>query len=156
VKLWYSIGVILSGKSMPEDFSQDLIKDYTYWKVNVHQNQSYLGRCVVWCKRDDALDMTDATFEEHQELLQILKELRRAALELFNPDWLNYAFLGNEMRHLHGHFIPRYATKRTFAGVEFEDKLYGHNYQTDRSFVTSFELRQEIKQQYIRVLNSKK
>jgi diadenosine tetraphosphate (Ap4A) HIT family hydrolase len=57
------------------------------------------------------------------------------------------------MRHLHGHFIPRYATKRTYAGVVFEDKLYGHNYQTDRSFVTSFELRQEIKNQYIQALS---
>lgn len=63
-----------------------------YWKVNVHQNQSYLGRCVVWCKREDALNMTDATPEEHQELLRILKELRRAALELFNPDWLDCLF----------------------------------------------------------------
>ncbi len=39
---------------------------------------------------------------------------------------------------------------------EFEDKLYGHNYQTDRSFVTTFELRQEIKQQYIEALNKLK
>ena len=24
--------------------------------MNVHENQEYLGRCIVWCKREDALD----------------------------------------------------------------------------------------------------
>lgn len=130
---------------MEKDFSKNLVKDYTYWSVYVHENQGYLGRCVIWCKREDALDMADANREEQQELFQVLNDLRKVSKEAFNPDWLNYAFLGNETRHLHGHFIPRYAQPKTFENTVFEDKLYGHNYKTDHSFVTSEKLLQKIK-----------
>jgi diadenosine tetraphosphate (Ap4A) HIT family hydrolase len=121
---------------MEKDYSKFLIKDYRYWLVNIHENQGNLGRCVVWCKRADALDMTDASREEQEELFLVLKELKAACARAFQPDWFNYAFLGNETRHLHGHFIPRYASPRTMFGVSFEDKLYGHNYKTDHGFIT--------------------
>ncbi len=130
---------------MEKDFSKNLVKDYKYWSVYIHENQGYLGRCIVWCKREDALDLTDATREEQEELFLVLSDLRKVSKECFNPDWLNYAFLGNETRHLHGHFIPRYAHTKTFENTVFEDKLYGHNYKTDRNFVTSEELLQKIR-----------
>ena len=44
------------------------------------------------------------------------------------------AFLGNETYHLHGHVIPRYKKQIEFKGIVFEDKLYGHNYQTNHDF----------------------
>lgn len=130
---------------MEKDFSKYLVKDYQYWGVYVHENQSYLGRCVVWCKRENALDLADATPEEQKELFFILNDLRKASKKCFNPDWVNYAFLGNETRHLHGHFLPRYAQPKKFEGVIFEDKLYGHNYKTDHDFVVPEEILQKIK-----------
>lgn len=130
---------------MAEDFSKNLVKEYSHWGVYVHDNQGYLGRCVVWCKREDAFDMTDATEDEQKEIFLVLKDLQRASKDCFNPNWFNYAFLGNETRHLHGHFIPRYKEPKTFMDVTFEDKLWGHNYRTDHSFVTSEELLQEVK-----------
>lgn len=33
---------------MAEDFSKNLVKGYKYWEIYVHENQGYLGRCVVW------------------------------------------------------------------------------------------------------------
>jgi len=137
---------------MEKDYSKFLIKDYTYWLVNIHENQGNLGRCVVWCKRDNALDMTDATIEEQAELFAILKELKKACQDLFQPDWFNYAFLGNETRHLHGHFIPRYAKQKIFMGVTFEDKLYSHNYKTDHSFIIPKPVLLEIQTQLKKVL----
>ncbi len=122
---------------MPKDFSKNLVKSFNFWDVLVHENQGFLGRCVVWCKREDALDLADATTEEREELFAILHDLREATKQIFQPDWFNYAFLGNEMRHLHGHFIPRYAKPRTFMGVTFEDVDYGYNWKTDPNFVTS-------------------
>ncbi len=77
---------------MEKDFSKLLVKDYKYWLVNVHENQGCLGRCVVWCKRSNALDLADATKEEREELFKILKELRKACESLFQSDWFNYAF----------------------------------------------------------------
>ena len=60
-----------------EDFSKYKIKDYKYWQIFIHPNQGYLGRCVIWCKRKNALDLTDATKEEQKELFLVLKELKR-------------------------------------------------------------------------------
>ncbi|PIV46261.1 hypothetical protein COW09_00355 [bacterium (Candidatus Moisslbacteria) CG12_big_fil_rev_8_21_14_0_65_36_11] len=132
---------------MNQNYSKFLIKEYKHWSVYAHENQGYLGRCVLWCKRENALDLADATKEEQEELFVILKALQNASQACFNPDWLNYAFLGNETRHLHGHFIPRYAKPKEFMGITFEDKLCGHNYKTDHGFVTPEELLQEIKSQ---------
>ncbi len=113
-----------------------LIKEYKHWAIYAYANQSYLGRCVVWCKREDALDLADATEEEQKELFLVLRALREAAKKVFQPDWFNFSFLGNQGRHLHGHFVPRYAKPKTFMGIVFEDKLYGHNFQTDPNFIT--------------------
>jgi len=125
---------------MAEDFLKNLIKEYEHWSIYVHPNQGYLGRCVVWCKREDALDLTDATSEEQSELFLVLRDLKEATKKVFQPDWFNYSFLGNETRHLHGHFIPRYAKPKIFMGIVFEDKFYGHNYKTDHTFVTPEDL----------------
>jgi len=130
---------------MPEDFSKNLIKEYKHWAIYAHHNQGYLGRCVVWCKREDALDLTDATPEEQSELFLVLRDLREGVKKVFQPDWFNYSFLGNEMQHLHGHFIPRYAKPKTFMDIVFEDKLYGHNYKTDHNLKTPLELLNEVR-----------
>ena len=115
---------------MAEDFSKNLIKTYQYWEVYINANQNYLGRCVVWCKREEALDLADATPGEQQELFIVLHDLREAMRKVFQPDWFNYFFLGNVMRHLHGHFIPRYSKPQTFMDTTFTDELYG-NYPDD-------------------------
>lgn len=111
---------------MAEDFSKNLIKEYKYWQIYINANQSYLGRCVIYCKRPDALDLADATPEEQQELFIVLHDLREATKKVFQADWFNYFFLGNVMRHLHGHFLPRYEKPKTFMGIIFKDELYGH------------------------------
>jgi len=130
---------------MAEDFSKDLVREYKHWAVYVHRNQGYLGRCVVWCKRGDALDLADATPEEQQELFSVLHDLREAAKKVFQPDWFNYSFLGNETRHLHCHFIPRYAKPKTFMGIVFEDASYGDNYQTNPDFKTPEDLLRAVR-----------
>ena len=129
------------------DYSKFLIKQYKYWGVYIHENQGYLGRCVVWCDRPTALELTDATQDERDELSRILKDLKDASVRLFGGEWFNYAFLGNETRHLHGHFIPRYSSERQFAGVTFKDDQWGHNYRTDHTFVTPPEVLEEIRAQ---------
>jgi len=128
-----------------EESTKYKVKDYQYWTVFIHQNQGYLGRCVIWCKRENALDLTDATPEEQKELFVILNELRNAIQKAFQPDWLNYSFLGNETRHLHGHFVPRYAKPKAFEGITFKDELYGHNYKTDHNFSAPAEVVEKIR-----------
>lgn len=112
------------------------IKDYKYWSVFLNENQTYLGRCVVWCNRENALDLTDATVEEREELFEILNQMRRALQKAFKADWFNYAFLGNGTRHLHCHLVPRYASLRKFAGEVFKDERWGKSYRTNHDLIT--------------------
>ena len=128
-----------------KDYSKFLIRDYKHWLVNVHENQGYLGRCIIWCKREDALDLADATEDEQKELIKIISELREATKRAFQADWFNYAFLGNGTRHLHGHFIPRYSGIREFEGMTFADERWGHNYRTDHDFVTPPEVLEAVR-----------
>lgn len=129
-----------------KDYSRLLIKDYTHWLVNVHENQGYLGRCIVWCKREEALDLADATEAEQKELILVLGELKEATKRAFQADWFNYAFLGNGTRHLHGHFVPRYSGPREFKGISFTDERWGHSYRTNHDFVTPPELLNAVKE----------
>lgn len=128
-----------------EDFSRYKIKDYKYWTIFIFENQEYLGRCVVWCNRKNALDLADATQEEQKELFIVLKDLREASKNAFQPDWFNYSFLGNGKRHLHGHFIPRYSSEKKFSGIVFKDKRWGSNYRTDPNFVTPDDILEKIR-----------
>lgn len=129
-----------------KDYSKFLVKEYTHWLVNVHENQGYLGRCIVWCKREDALDLADATEAEQKELIIILSELREATKRAFQADWFNYAFLGNGTRHLHGHFVPRYSSPRELGGITFTDERLGHNYRTDHDFITPPEVLDAVRE----------
>jgi len=140
VNRWYYFGM-----GNIDEFEKDKIKDYTHWAVYIAKNQGYLGRCVIWCKREDVKDLADATPDEQKELFVVLKDLREATKEAFGANWFNYAFLGNETRHLHCHFIPRYASEREFAGMKFTDERWGHNYRTDEGFVTSEDIFEKIK-----------
>jgi len=128
-----------------ENFSNNIVKKYNHWTVNIHPNQEYLGRCVIWCDRKNALDLTDVTEDEKHEFFQIIQELKKTLEKAFNPDWMNYSFLGNSTRHLHCHMVPRYKNEREFAGIIFKDKRWGYNWLLDKSFVTPNKLLQLIK-----------
>ncbi|MFC1732902.1 HIT family protein [candidate division KSB1 bacterium] len=127
------------------DYSKFLVKQYKHWGVYVHENQSYLGRCVIWCDREDAIQLTDASKEEQEELFIIIKELKKASEDAFEGEWFNFSFLGNETHHLHGHFVPRYSSKKVFEGATFVDELWGHNYKTDKSFATPPDVLEKIR-----------
>ncbi|MCB9805797.1 HIT family protein [Candidatus Nomurabacteria bacterium] len=129
-----------------DDYSKFLIKEYKYWLLQVSEKQAYLGRCVIWCKRSNAEELADATDEEVEEFLSIVKELQKAEKEAFNAEWFNYTFLGNGTRHLHCHFIPRYSSSREFAGQIFEDHLWGHNpYRGEKESPTDPEIIEKVR-----------
>lgn len=134
------------------DYSNNLIKEYKYWDVFIHENQGALGRIYVWCKRESALDLPDVTQEEGKELFEILREMGSVLTKAFDPDMFNYAFLGNNTHHLHGHIVPRYSKPVEFNGQTFIDKNWGHNYRTDPDFVTSPELLNAVKSKIIQNL----
>lgn len=125
-----------------------VIKKYKYWTLFINPNQCYLGRCKIKLNRH-IIDLFDASQKERDELNKIIPKLRNALKELFNPDLFNYASLGNHIRHLHIHFIPRYRRKRKFKNIEFKDKRWGKNFTPYKEFKipshTLYELRDLIK-----------
>lgn len=138
---------------MADEYAHNIVKEYEFWTVYVHEDQGFLGRCVVWCKREDALDLALATPQEQQELFQVLRELRSVVGKEFGATWFNYSFLGNVDRHLHGHFFPRYQQPVEFAGIRFEDLDYNTNpSKTGTTNIVSDEVRTAIRDRLREVL----
>lgn len=111
-----------------DKYNKYIIKDFKYWTLYLHENQCFLGRCYIVCKRNGAVDFFDMTNEEKEELFEIGKKLKKALADLFQPDLFNYASLGNVFVHLHLHVIPRYKAGRKFKNIIFIDENWGKNY----------------------------
>lgn len=129
-----------------KDYSHNIIKEYNHWTVYIHENQSYLWRCYIACKREDALDLINATNKEIIEYMQIIKALKKTLEQVFQIDRINYSFLGNDWRHLHCHVIPRYSSSREILWKTFIDNNWWGNRSTDKSFVTPVDILNTIKQ----------
>lgn len=138
-----------------DNFENRKVKNYRHWTIYLYQYQNYLGRCIIWCKRKDALDLAEMKEGEKKELFFIIRQLKAALKNTFHADWFNYSFLGNEARHLHCHFIPRYSSNREFGGIIFKDEYWDHNYKTDKSFVIPEELFEGIRQKIENTLSNK-
>ncbi|MBT4446980.1 HIT domain-containing protein [archaeon] len=129
-----------------EDVEQLIIKKYQFWDIMLHPNQCHLGRCILWCKRKDADDFIETTSKEREEFFKITKDLNNTLTELWQPDRMNYASLGNRTNHLHIHIIPRYQKDRSFLNTKFTDERWSKNYAPyDKTFSIPNALREKIK-----------
>ena len=129
----------------PDGIEEDLVKRYKNWTVFVNLNQQYLGRCIVKLNRH-IVDFFEIIEAERKELFEtVIPELKGALERSFEPDLFNYASLGNCVRHLHLHVIPRYKDERKFRGVVFRDRNWNSNYKPyNKNFEISEELRHSI------------
>src|SRR5690554_5886595 len=93
------------------EFEKYRIAEFNNWRIELHSNQAYLGRCIIVLK-NHAEDLFDLNEEKIKELFEVGKNLRNALNKSFKPDLFNYSSLGNEVRHLHLHVVPRYETIR--------------------------------------------
>ncbi len=129
----------------PEGIEDDLVKRYDHWTVFVNLNQEHLGRCIIKLNRH-LVDFFEVTEEEREELFgTVVPELKVALKRSFDPDLFNYASLGNCVRHLHLHVIPRYKDEREFEDVVFRDRNWNSHYKPyDEDFEVSDEVRHSI------------
>jgi diadenosine tetraphosphate (Ap4A) HIT family hydrolase len=133
----------------PASYKELAIREYLYWKIGLHENQYYLGRCVILLKRHIE-DFFDISEQELQEFYPVAKDLRDVVRKEFSASMFNYATLGNVVKHVHLHFIPRYDHLVTFNEFIFEDKRWGRNYTPyDKNFIvpkeTILKIRDTIK-----------
>jgi diadenosine tetraphosphate (Ap4A) HIT family hydrolase len=109
----------------PENqFSEGFIKKFKYWTFEVSYRQHTLGSFLILLNRP-AERISQLTPSELVALGKIMKFAESAINKTFQPDRYNYLQLGNGIKHLHFHGIPRYKTKRIFAGRTWIDNNFG-------------------------------
>lgn len=71
------------------------------------------GFCrVIWAGH--VREMTDLSPDDRTLLMRAVFAVEHAVRELFQPDKINLASLGNVVPHLHWHIIPRWRDDRHF------------------------------------------
>jgi diadenosine tetraphosphate (Ap4A) HIT family hydrolase len=76
-------------------------------------SDDYPGYCRVILNRH-VREMTDLAGGERERLMRAVFACENAVRELFRPDKINLASLGNQVPHLHWHVIARHADDRSF------------------------------------------
>ncbi|MDR2838778.1 MAG: HIT family protein [Azonexus sp.] len=73
----------------------------------------YPGFCrVIW--QEHVREMTDLQPDQRRRLMDIVFTVESVIRELFAPDKINLACLGNMTPHVHWHLIPRWLGDRHF------------------------------------------
>lgn len=122
--------------------TERIIFETKYWRVVLHENQSYLGRAVVRLKRacGDITCVTMDEFDEWRIVAAMMQDAARAVFGMDAPNWdessfdwallMNHAYRENPPTPLvHWHFIPRYRNPVQFAGEVFTDTQFGNNWR---------------------------
>lgn len=135
-----------------ESSTQDpnFIYQTEYWKVLLHPDQAYLGRCIVTSNRHVG-DLADLNFEEWVGYHQVIKQIERGLKKAFKVTLFNWGCLMNNAYqeepynpHVHWHVRPRYDHKVEVGGLVFEDQEFGNHYTHERSQIVTPEIQQLI------------
>ena len=90
----------------------------------INRDQRLLGKSMLVLNRHSE-DVTGLTDDEWLSLHQDLVAIKRALDELLQPDHYNLLFLMNVDHHVHLHIWPRYRSRRTWQGMDYEDPDFG-------------------------------
>ena len=97
-----------------------LIKDYKYWTWSIRPAQCTLGASIV-CMKRLVPSFSDTTKEEMAELAVVGKDVERALKKTFSYQKINWMALMMVDPQVHFHIVPRYPTRKEFAGAAWED-----------------------------------
>lgn len=81
----------------------------------VNHDQHFPGRCL-FVLNQHCEDLGELKGEQFCHYLGEMRVVAKALAGLFHPDLMNYAMLGNGVRHLHWHLIPRYEGDSNWGG----------------------------------------
>ncbi len=133
---------------IPFSDSKYLIHEGRFWNVILHRdNQSYLGRCIVYLKSRVLENPLLLDSQEHTELWEeILPRLEKSLKIAFQPDRINYCHLANAEHFVHWHIVPRYEKNpvRIFGGENFRDERVGKNFSPTPEKEVSVEVMNKI------------
>jgi len=72
-------------------------------------------------------EMTDLPPAERARMMKTVLAVESAMRELFNPDKINLASLGNKTPHIHWHVIPRFENDKHFPNSHWGEALRAGN-----------------------------
>ena len=72
-------------------------------------------------------EMTDLVPTERARMMKTVFAVELALREMFNPDKINLASLGNKTPHIHWHVIPRFENDRHFPNSHWGEALRESN-----------------------------
>ncbi len=139
-------------KNMPLHLDDEsLIFETQYWKVYPSIDQTYLGRSIIFLKRENCGDLADLKPDEIIDFLLLVKKLENACRKAFGAVMFNWACLMNDAYQnvppdpqVHWHCRPRYNHPVTFAGHEFEDTSFGTHYLRGTNFAVDSSVQRQI------------
>src|SRR3989338_2844845 len=142
---WYAFGMSTGEgnkskyRSIDIKYNPWVLKEYKYWTLLLHDDQWYLGRAYVWLVREGGMQrFSELENPEYIEMKMVMQEYEQVLENLYNTDFMNYAWLANMFvehgGHGHLHLIPRYRNERIFAGTTFIDGRWGKNYSPSEEF----------------------
>ena len=113
---------------------KNLIFETLYWKVELAQDQLYLGRSYVSCKAKRG-SLSELTDEEFSDLHGVMKKYEELLKKTFNATLFNWACLMNHAYRekpfnpqVHFHIRPRYEKEVIVRGEKFKDPNFGDHY----------------------------
>ena len=87
------------------------------------RNQTYRGQCLLVFDPRHVEGLETLSPAEFNAFAQDLRVAARALTAVCNPDLMNYASLGNIIRHLHWHIVPRYRSDPRWGGPIYTSTL---------------------------------
>lgn len=129
---------------------KDLIFETAHWKVILATNQYYLGRSIIFLKRE-CNSLSELTNEEFLDLLNIIKKMEYAIKKSFTTtlfNWgcfMNHAYKKAEKKpQVHFHLFPRYDKIIKVQNENFIDNEFGNIFNIEKNKEIDEELRINI------------
>lgn len=97
-----------------------LVLETPAWSWSIRPLQPTLGTSVISLNRQ-AANFSEVTAAEMAEFAEVVAKLENALRKAFSYDRINYLMLMMVDHQVHFHVVPRYASERQFAGLEWSD-----------------------------------
>ncbi len=130
----------------------NIVTEGKYWQLILHEDQTYLGRCILASKANKK-SFSEFTTEEASELFEIMKMIEIAMQKAFKATYFNWTALNNDAYKkdnpnkysFHLHLRPRYEYPIHVENNVFTDPNYGHHYERHTDMHVSDEVMELIK-----------
>lgn len=128
----------------------NVIFETKYWRVILTDEQTYLGRSIIYLKRP-AGDLNELTQDEQDDLFFMMRTLEHAIRNAFDARLFNWGCLMNHGYRIkpytpmvHWHMRPRYDHPVEFAGRIFIDPNFGSHYHESADSRIPDDVRQKV------------